>query len=873
VEGKNQVYMKTLIALNGRLASIATLCKKLLVLGFIVCAVPTTLMANPTGGNVSAGSATISNGNDTTTITQTSSSAVVDWNTFNISANETTKFVQPSSSAITLNRINGSYGASSIYGKLNANGQVWLVNPAGIFFGASAQVNVGSLLATTANITNADFMAGNYHFMQQAGWNGSVINMGKITVAQNGLVALVAPGVANSGTITARLGTVVLAAGNEFTVDFYGDNLIQFGVNNEVTAAAHDQNGKVMANAVSNSGKIFANGGKVLLSADTAENIVNNTINMSGLIEADSASEKNGEIILSGGDNGTVAVSGTIKAEGKKAGQTGGTVTITGDVVELNDNAKINTSGQAGGGNVVIGGDLHGTGPDQDASYTFVGSNASIIASALDSGNGGQVTVWSNLGTDFYGDITANGGINGGNGGFVETSGHDYLDAEGNVSALALNANGTAGNWLLDPENVTISTGTQTNISTATASGTETFTPTGASAIILNTNINTALNAGTNVTVTTGSTGTQAGTITVTGAISKSSGTTTDTLTLTAASTIAINAAIGFTSGGLNVILNSSGAVTQTGAITASSLLVSAGAGAITLASANKVSGEVTLTNTGANNVSFTNSVATILGKSSGGTAFNVGGNLTITSTSGNITQTDGLTVAGTSSFSAGAHTIALTNTSNAFTGAVSLSNTGANAAAVSNNGAIVIGTTTVGSTLAVDGTTGITQTGVITAAGLATFDVTSYGSVTLNTSANKFNGGVAVTGSLQNIALENATTTANTPLTLPTTSLDNVTLTYTSEGIVLPALNMYGTLTVSAGGNISQSGVVSTSGSTSLTVTTANSSILLSTYSNTFNSIPTITNNGDVSTLDLQFANYQSSITRPDLIGYVKSL
>ena len=125
------------------------------------------VLANPTGGQVTAGNASISNPSaNVVQIHQTSDKAVIDWRTFNIAPNEKTQFQQPSRSSITLNRIDPSNGASSILGRLQANGQVWLINPAGIFFGPTARVDVGGLLATTANITNQDFMAGKYHFTQ-----------------------------------------------------------------------------------------------------------------------------------------------------------------------------------------------------------------------------------------------------------------------------------------------------------------------------------------------------------------------------------------------------------------------------------------------------------------------------------------------------------------------------------------------------------------------------------------------------------------------------------------------------------------------------------------------------------------------------------
>src|SRR5579872_1353915 len=174
-------------------------------LAFCLLTAATPLMANPAGGQVVAGSASVQYGN-TTVITQHSNSAIVNWQSFSIAPNETTQFVQPSSSSVILNRVIGA-DASQIMGTLKSNGAVFLVNPNGVLFGPNSHVNVGSLLVTTAAISNADFMSGNYHFTNAP--DGSTItNQGHITVAQAGYAALVAPNVENLGTIKATLGKV-----------------------------------------------------------------------------------------------------------------------------------------------------------------------------------------------------------------------------------------------------------------------------------------------------------------------------------------------------------------------------------------------------------------------------------------------------------------------------------------------------------------------------------------------------------------------------------------------------------------------------------------------------------------------------------------
>lgn len=129
--------------------------------GLLVTLLTTVAYANPTGGEVVSGGVVIQQPDaHTTQINQSTDKGIINWQTFNIAPGETTRFVQPSQSSITLNRINGFNGPSSIFGNLIANGQIWLINPAGIVFGAGSQVNVAGLLATTSDIRNDDFLAG-----------------------------------------------------------------------------------------------------------------------------------------------------------------------------------------------------------------------------------------------------------------------------------------------------------------------------------------------------------------------------------------------------------------------------------------------------------------------------------------------------------------------------------------------------------------------------------------------------------------------------------------------------------------------------------------------------------------------------------------
>ncbi|MBS0277688.1 MAG: filamentous hemagglutinin N-terminal domain-containing protein [Proteobacteria bacterium] len=437
------------------------------LVGSTVIASTAAMAGGPTGGHVAVGSATILNASPTqTVINQSSKKALINWNSFSVSSGSSVQFNQPNNKSLTVNRVTGA-DASVINGTLQANGNVWLLNANGVLFGKGSQVNVGSLLATTSDISDDDFKNGNYTFKPSANGNASVVNKGTITVGQGGSVVLSAPQVSNEGVIQANLGTVVLGGAKAFTVDMTGDNLLTYQITEPVSDAPKSANGSVANALVSNSGTIMAAGGHVLMTARAARNVEDNVINNTGMVEATTVSSHNGVIDLDAGPDGTVNNSGTLNASGTGPGQTGGAVNVTGSTVNIADGAKVDASGTAGGGTVQIGGGLHGQGTLAHAQTVNVG-NATINADATNKGNGGTVAVWSDGNTNFAGNISARGGAQGGNGGQVETSGHTLgVTASAKVDTSA--PLGLTGNWLLDPETIDIfSGGTDPYDSTAT---------------------------------------------------------------------------------------------------------------------------------------------------------------------------------------------------------------------------------------------------------------------------------------------------------------------------------------------------------------------------------------------------------------------
>ena len=435
----------------------------------------------PAGGTVVGGAATIQGqGGPAVIVNQSSSSAIINWNTFNIGVNESVRFNQPSSSSVVLNRVTGGLGPSEILGTLTANGRVFVINRDGILFGPGSVVNTAGFLATTNDIRNRDFMAGRYNFNIPGRPDASIVNQGRITATSGGFAALVAPGVRNSGTITATLGTVALASGNSFTLDLYGDKLITLAVNDQIAANVIDvATGRPLKSLVTNEGKIRANGGRVELTAAAARVVVDSVINTSGVIKANSIGRHNGMIVLSaatgaskpaGAATQSIKISGTLSAAGRKKGTQGGTILVTGEDIKV-ANARIDASGRRGGGKVLIGGDWGGGNPKTSlvsnpsakletyviptATTVSVDAATTINASATGRGNGGKVVLWSDSETTFAGTILARGGAKGGDGGFVETSSHGQLAFTGNVDSSA--PRGRAGTLLLDPQDLLIS--------------------------------------------------------------------------------------------------------------------------------------------------------------------------------------------------------------------------------------------------------------------------------------------------------------------------------------------------------------------------------------------------------------------------------
>ncbi|EMT5615501.1 filamentous hemagglutinin N-terminal domain-containing protein, partial [Salmonella enterica] len=537
-------HIADLASLSSFRKLLGTLTPVALLTGLISGLLPAMVLAAdlPTGGQIVGGQGSISTSGNQMTIHQQTQNMATNWHSFDIGKNNTVQFVQPDSSSVALNRVTGASG-SQIMGTLKANGQVFILNPNGVLFGKNARVDVGGLVASTKNISTADFMKGQYTLSGEGNPGAQVINQGSLTTAKGGYIVLAGERVSNSGTVTTPSGKTVLAAGKTVTLQLDNGGLTSVSVNGSVVNAL-----------VENRGLISATNGQVYLTAKGQDMLLNTVVNNSGTVEAKGLASRGGEIVLSGGDSGVVSQSGHLLAD-SQTGQ-GGKITLEGQNIHLAGGSLTSATGKTGGGEVYVGGGWQGQDSRiKNASKVVMDKTATADVSATENGNGGTAVLWSDDYTNFRGTVLAKGGAKSGHGGRVETSSHRNLQAYGTVDASS--PSGKGGEWLLDPTDVTIvGTGTDSNIDSTTNAGI--FTPTASGAQILNTSIVSQLNAGTNVTVKTsgGDVAGQTGNITVNANIVKTSGADTK-LTLLADNNIstANNIAIGATTGKLNLDL------------------------------------------------------------------------------------------------------------------------------------------------------------------------------------------------------------------------------------------------------------------------------------------------------------------------------
>ncbi len=451
--------------------------------------------SNPSGPQVAYGQALFQQQDAATLQVINSPGAIINWQSFGIDVGEATRFVQQSAASAVLNRVTG-VAPSQLLGELTSNGRVYVINPNGIVVGENAVIDTAGFIASTLNLSDEDFKRGKWHFSSDES-AGAIENRGFIRVADGGDVLLVAPSISNQGVISSAGGDLTLAAGGKITITSIDDPAVQFDV-------------EAPTGHVLNLGEMVTRGGAVTVFANSIQNLGHIsadgiTIDESGRVHLIASAElelgaeasvradgvRGGEVHIESRGADAV-VRGAVSARGH--GGPGGEVRVSGERVGIFGAAEIDVSGTAGGGKVRVGGDFQGQNTAlRNARHTVVDPAAQINASAVESGDGGDVVVWSDGDTYFSGAVDVSAGSISGDGGFVEVSAKQQLSYRGTIDTSA--AHGSAGTVLFDPKNIVIQSGGTGDVTTESAfsqlpTGTITFDPS---------NIVTLLDAGTDV--------------------------------------------------------------------------------------------------------------------------------------------------------------------------------------------------------------------------------------------------------------------------------------------------------------------------------------------------------------------------------------
>ena len=454
-----------------------------------------TALAGPEGIQVVNGDVSFSHSGNTTSIVA-SDMSIINYSSFDIAKPEIVEFVQPNSRASVLNRIS-SATPTNIEGTLRANGSVFFVNPAGVYIGEGAQINVTQLVASALNITDADFINGRMNF---TGGDGTVTNRGDILAER---VYLVGKHVVNTGNISCPAGYAVLAAGESILLREQGSEVM---VKIE-SSRAPEPTGVIQSKpGVLNEGTVEAAGGTITLAAgDIFSQAISNVGSLSASLEAGDAGRIRIKVAAS---TGLVGNGGSVEA--KSDNGKGGIVTI--EAAEVINSGTVDVTGSSGG-NVAIEttsrlgqfGTIHADGNTGNGGnielkaddVVALNMDSLTTANAATNGDGGEVIVYSPDTTLFHegATIEAKGGNESGDGGSIEVSGKRHVEVFGQVDASA--KVGEPGTFQIDPMNINI----QDSGASMDPGVDGAFTPSGDASTVSDDAIEEWLNGGTSVEI------------------------------------------------------------------------------------------------------------------------------------------------------------------------------------------------------------------------------------------------------------------------------------------------------------------------------------------------------------------------------------
>lgn len=409
--------------------------KKSLFLGLASMSIAHSLIALPSDPTVIEGDVTFTYPDAATiTITSTSEQAIIDWDSFSNDYGETIQFVMPDENSLVLNRVTGA-SATDLVGYLNANGSVYLINENGITIESTSYISCVNFVGSTLEGSNEEFLAGGD--MTFSGTSNQMLTQsGTFNMGSNDVV-LLGYQIYHDGSITALGATVALGAGQEIVFHPTGSERISV-----VSQGVQTNPSGYGIQFIPNSYILTC---QVEMKADGG--FFEQGINHQGWFDIRGVLGKNGYAIFTA-ENGTAYLNGFLT--NRNLDTSGGNVDVYGATIILDDSCYLDTSGLIGGGNINIGGQFQGMGAPFNSTYTLLTAASYVVADAGFYNDGGQIVVWSDDVTSFYGTINSRAGYVAGDGGLLEMSGVNHLDYAGNVDNTS--THGTDGVIMLDPK-------------------------------------------------------------------------------------------------------------------------------------------------------------------------------------------------------------------------------------------------------------------------------------------------------------------------------------------------------------------------------------------------------------------------------------
>lgn len=491
---------------------------------WLFCGHIAPVVALPEGADVIAGDIHITTQQHEMRIQQSTQRGIIHYDDFDIGEHETVIFQQPDNQSVTLNRILG-HSRSDIFGEMHSNGHIFLLNPNGILFSESSQIDVGGMVASTLDMTDENFNRG--HFLFEGDSSMRIENRGDI-LSSGGYIAIIGNDVSNTGNIHSDAGQVGLFSGRQVVIG-YDNETVAYAVS-ELTDTAH----------IHNSGTITGDLG-VALDVHSRDQIENRVINNEGIIHASGFALQGGEIIISS-TAGSIVNSGAIAVDHSEAmHERAGEIIVASERFVNFGTVAANAISEGAGGSI----DIH----TSDALYLADGSLTE--ANGAGSGDGGTIIHYSDNATWFAPGAQSNAraGDRAGEGGFIEMSGRHSIAYAGTVDVTA--KNGDDGWLFIDPSNIDIANVAGTFVAPGSTGATITIDPMLATSFVSASVLEQTLLSGNNVRISTANTNTvgEEGTLTVVDEIDLT-GVTGQSLILQSNSDMAINANICASNGG-----------------------------------------------------------------------------------------------------------------------------------------------------------------------------------------------------------------------------------------------------------------------------------------------------------------------------------